>query len=54
MTEMQFAHLVKLATRNGITTFGQLAMYKKERGIGSNAELIQSLWGDLQRAQKAS
>ena len=53
MNERQLAYLTRYATRLGIRTFGQLARYKKAKGVTSNGDLIAAMWRDLQ-ARSAS
>ena len=54
MTERQFMHLVKYATRLGIRTFGELAAYKKAKQAKTNGDLIAAMWQDIQANRLAS
>lgn len=48
MNERQLACLTRYATRLGIRTFGELARYKRAKGIAANGDLIAAMWRDLQ------
>lgn len=54
MNERQFVHLVKYSTALGIRTFGQLARYKKEKGITDNGRLIAEMYRDVKAMKSAS
>lgn len=54
MTERQFAYMVRYCNALGIRTFGQLARYKKEKGITDNGRLIAEMYQDVKAMKSAS